>query len=433
MRPQPALRYVFLLVWFFLVPLAVAWLAVTVLAASDETDTLSLLGRLAWLIREQPVPAGIAFFTVVEMVLYHYRHQLPLSKHLGVGGRSDVPPKLRRDYEHAAQLLDEAARILDRRAEQVKRLVKISAREELDESLETLRLELERVPFDEEGFEKAYESASVLVDRHLAPWRKSEVREYAESIGVAILVALLLREFVVEAFKIPSGSMLPTLQLQDHIFVNKFAYGPKLRFTDTRLFPSLPPKRGDVMVFIYPDPNPENPRQDYIKRVIALPGDTLAVQDGHPIINGWKVPYCRVGHYEYMEGDDPRQGDLFVEFLGDMSYLTLFQDGERDQFEGPYQVKPGEVWVLGDNRNNSQDSRAWNGGRGGGVPFDNIKGRAMFVWLSSGELTLDRVGLNVMGKPTLPKHDKAELHAAVDRCVKQRPPVSETTPPPPKN
>jgi len=430
-RPQPALRYVFLLVWFFLVPLGVAWLAVTSFSASEDTDALSFLGRMAWLIHEQPVPAGIAFFTLVEMLLYHFRHQLPLSKHLGVAGRTDVPTALRRDYEHAAQLLDEASRILARKSEAVKRAVKASAREELDDALEDLRLQLEAAAFDGDGFSKSYEHAGVLVDRHLSSWRKSEFREYAESIGVAVLVALLLREFVVEAFKIPSGSMLPTLQLQDHIFVNKFAYGPKLRFTDTRLFANMPPGRGDVMVFIYPDPNPNAEKQDYIKRVIALPGDTLAVQNGHPIINGWSVPHCRVGHYEYLEGDSRRDGDLFVEFLGEMSYLTLFQDGERDEFQGPYTVKEGEVWVLGDNRNNSQDSRAWNHNTGGGVPFANIKGRAMFVWLSSGGITLDRMGHSVMGKPTLPKHDAPELHQGVERCLKERPPVSETTPPPP--
>src|SRR5690606_39303402 len=155
------------------------------------------------------------------------RDQPPPPHAWAVAGRADIPANLRRDYEQAAQLLDEASRILDRKAEPVKRAVKASAREELDDALEELRLMLENSPFDGEAFLKSYDHAGVLVDRHLSSWRKSEFREYAESIGVAVLVALLLREFVVEAFKIPSGSMLPTLQLQDHIFVNKFAYGPK--------------------------------------------------------------------------------------------------------------------------------------------------------------------------------------------------------------
>lgn len=425
------LRYVFLLVWFFLVPFGVAWLLVKLLSASNDTDTLSLWGNIAWLIREQPVPAGIAFFTLAEMLLYRYRYQLPLAEHLG--GRSDIPKELRRECEQAARLVDETTRILERRAEAIQRSLKASAREELEAATLALREALERTPFDVEIFHKAHERAGVLVERHLSPWRKSEGREYLESIGVAILVALLLREFVVEAFKIPSGSMLPTLQLQDHIFVNKFAYGPKLRFTNTRLFASMPPKYGDVMVFVFPDPNPSAPKQDYIKRVIALPGDTLMVYDGHPEINGWKIPNCKVGAYQYHEGDALKSGVLYVEYLRDMSYLTLFQDGDDAGYEqGPYTVAEGEVWVLGDNRNNSQDSRAWNGHRGGGVPFDNIRGRAMFVWLSSGGQRLDRMGLGVMGKPTLPSHDPPELHQAVERCLANRPPVSETTPPPPK-
>lgn len=439
-RPNPALRYVFLLVWFFLVPLAIAWLAVKLFAASDATDALSIWGRLAWLIREQPVPAGIAVFTLVEMALYHYRYQLPLSKHLGVGGRADIPPEMRRDFEQAAQLLDEAGRIMSRRAEVIKRDLNHETRNDLEEALTDLRSELEQHPFSQSSFIRSYERAAILVERHLARWRKSAVREYAESIGVAVLVAVLLREFVVEAFKIPSGSMLPTLQLQDHIFVNKFAYGPKIRFTGTRLFADLPPAHGDVMVFIYPDPDPTATKQDYIKRVIALPGDTLLVEDGHPIINGWKVPNCKVGHYEYLEGTIPKQGVLYVEFLGETSYLTLFENGDDIGYvQGPYQVGPEEVWVLGDNRNNSQDSRAWNYDRGAGVPFDNIRGRAMFVWLSSGGMTMDRMGFNVMGRPRLPKHDKPELHQAVERCLAERPSIADSTPPrpsqpsPPKN
>src|SRR5690606_16604009 len=120
-------------------------------------------------------------------------------------------------------------------------------------------------------FRHAYDHASELTVKHLAPWQRGEVREYTESILIAVGVALLLRAFVVEAFKIPSGSMLPTLQISDHIFVNKLSYGPTVPFTKTRLLSSLPPQRGDVVVFEYPDENTDNPRQNFIKRAIALP------------------------------------------------------------------------------------------------------------------------------------------------------------------
>ena len=276
------------------------------------------------------------------------------------------------------------------------------------------------------------------MDRHLGRWRKGELREYAESIGIAVGVALLLRAFVVEAFKIPSGSMLPTLQIQDHIFVNKFAYGPHVPFTRSRLFERMPPSYGDVMVFEYPDPNPANPRQDFIKRVIARPGDRLEVESGHPIINGWRVPSCLVGNYEFREGDDGsmKRGDLYVEYLGEYAYLTLFEDDRFDGRQGPYEVAPNEVWVFGDNRNNSSDSRAWNAGRGGGVPFANIKGRALFVWMSfgaDGGITWDRLLVNVMGHPRLPKEASESLKAGIEKCLATRPALSETTPPPPKH
>jgi signal peptidase I len=428
------LRSLFLGIWFVVIPLILAWVAVDVLKSPEAVETSGGFHKIRWFIRDQYVPALIVFFTAFEMLLYHFRHQLPFARRLGIGGRSDVPRELRREFDQAQQLIDEAARILKKNEKAVEHQVPTSARDELGESLEDLRDELERDRFDDEAFGQALDRASRLVSKHLGRWRKSEVREYLESVVVAIAVALLLRALVVEAFKIPSGSMLPTLQIQDHIFVNKLAYGPPIPFTHSRLFSSLPPDRGDIMVFEFPDPNPGNPRQDFIKRVVALPGDTLVVESGHPVINGWRVPSCEVGPYDFMEGEDPlrKHALLYVEFLGKYSYLTLYEnDHDFQGLQGPYQVQAGEVWVLGDNRNNSSDSRAWNGGRGGGVPFELIKGRAMFVWMSfwpDGGINTSRLLFNVMGKPTLPKGAPSGLVAGIERCLAQRPGV--TLPPP---
>jgi len=422
------LRYVFWALWFVLVPLVLAVIAVVVLKPPEAAAAADGVSRLRWLVKDQQVPAGIVLFTAFEMVLYHFRHYLPLAARAGIGGRVDLPRELRREYERAAHLLDEAARILRKRQRQVQRHVPARAREELTRSLDELREVMEQEPFTPDRFDDSLERASVLVSRYLGRWRKGELREYAESILIAVGVALLLRAFVVEAFKIPSGSMLPTLQIQDHIFVNKLAYGPTIPFSGTRLFENMPPKRGDVMVFQYP----EKPEDDFIKRVIALEGDTLVVDAGHPILNGWQVPSCRAGKYEFQEHDAalPTRGDLYVEFLGDYSYLTLYEDGHFEGRQGPYHVKPGEVWVLGDNRNNSSDSRAWYNQRGGGVPYPLIKGRALFVWLSfgrDGDVTWDRLLHNVMGAPTLPKGAPAELLDSIQRCLGQRP--SQTLPP----
>jgi signal peptidase I len=423
------LKYLFWPLWFVLVPLALAWATQRLLVPSGEPGS-GIFDKVRWFVQDQPIPTLIVLFTVYEMALYHFRHSLPLAAAMGVAGRTDLPPHLRRTYEHAVQLLDESDRVLKKHRRRIERELPAATREEVSDALGELREAMDRTPFDAEEFSAVYEGAQKLVGRHLSRWQKSELREYTESILVAVAVALLLRAFVVEAFKIPSGSMLPTLQLQDHIFVNKLAYGLGLPFSKNRAFESLPPKRGDVIVFEFPDSDPRNPRQDYIKRVIATEGDTLEVVDGHPIINGWRVPSCRVGTYDFRETQDSfgSRGELFVEFLGDYAYLTLYENDHLAGREGPYKVMPGETWVLGDNRNNSSDSRAWNNRKGGGVPDANIKGRAMFVWYAA---ELDRILTNVLGTPKLPKDATPELHRGVEDCLAKRPPRSETTPPPP--
>lgn len=425
-------RFIFWPLWFVLVPLLLGYFTVDLLAPDEDFIPTTAVDRVLWWIRDQRVPAIIVFFAVYEMLLYRYRHHLPFAAYLGTSARTDIPRESRHDFETAIHLLEETDRILRRNRGPVERSIPAVDREDLAESLEELRAEVDRPTFDASAFDSAYERASNLVTKHLGRWRKSEVREYVESIGVAMLVAILLRAFVVEAFKIPSGSMLPTLQIQDHIFVNKLTYGPVIPLVDYRVFPSLPPKRGDIIVFEFPDPNPSAESQDFIKRAIAIEGDVLEVDGGHPIINGWRVPHCKVGDYEFDEGGGfgSKRGELYMEFLGDYSYLTLFEDHGSSGRQGPYQVKPGETWVLGDNRNNSSDSRAWFGGRGGGVPDESIKGRAMFVWLSFGsdtDVTWDRIFTNVMGRPRLPKGAPEELLQGIERCLSQRP--EQTLPP----
>jgi signal peptidase I len=290
---------------------------------------------------------------------------------------------------------------------------------------------MSRVPFDRDAFEAALGRADGEVEVHLGPWRKSEVREYVEAIVMAVAVAFALRAFVIEAFKIPSGSMIPTLMVGDHIFVNKFSYGPAIPFTQSRVWSAMPPRRGDVIVFAFP----EHPEQDFIKRVIAIEGDKLEARSGHPVINGWEVPSCRVGSWAYSDYDSPitrHEGDLFVEYLGTEVFLTFYDrsSGMFPETQGPFQAQKGEVWVMGDNRNNSHDSRMWYGGRGGGVPFANIRGRALFVWLSVSDSGVDysREGAPVMGLPRLPPA-AAALLPELDACLKARPAV--TNPPPP--
>ncbi len=434
--PRRVLRSVYWAIWFICVPFALSCVLVWALTPASGIDHGGVLGWIEEKVRDQPVPFGIVSFTLIEMALWAVRHHLPLAYHAHPPLREGLPKSLRGPFERARALIEEADGILEKHNDAVVRDLSSSERSKLRADLEALEEAMEREPFSEDAFLDALVKADGEVDAKLGRWRKSEVREYAESILVAIAVAMALRAFVVEAFKIPSGSMIPTLQVGDHIFVNKFTYGPAIPWTHARLWSRMPPERGDVIVFAFP----EHPEQDFIKRVIAVPGDKLEARNGHPIINGWPVPNCAAGTYTYTEQQDGirHEGDVFVEFLGDEAYLTLYdRQGLTNEYQGPYYVKPGEVWVMGDNRNNSHDSRMWFGGNGGGVPFANIKGRALFVWLSVSE-TIDwsRMFAPVMGRPPshgpFPGMAKAmqDLEGPVEKCLKERPSLDKTHPPP---
>lgn len=434
--PKRILRTVYWALWFVLTPFLLACILVWALTPPSGIDHGGILGSIEGLVREQPVPVGIVTFTVFEMALWWIRHHLPLAYHAHPPLRSDLPKGMRGPFERARALIEEAESILEKHESEVKRELSAKEREKLRADLDLLEETMEKKPFDEDAFVDALVKADQEVDLRLGRWRKSEVREYAESIIVAIMVAMALRAFVVEAFKIPSGSMIPTLQVGDHIFVNKFTYGPAIPWTRARLWSRLPPERGDVIVFAYP----EHPEQDFIKRVIAIPGDKLEARGGHPIINGWTAPSCFVGKYAYTESQDgaKHEGEIYVEFLEDEAFLTLYDHQSlASEYQGPYYVKPNEVWVMGDNRNNSHDSRMWWGGVGGGVPFENIKGRALFVWLSySDSMDWSRMFAPVMGRPPghgpIPEIPPAmkQLVPPIDKCLKDRPPLDRTRPPP---
>lgn len=209
----------------------------------------------------------------------------------------------------------------------------------------------------------------------MAGKKRSVVREYVEAILWAVVLVLLLRAFLIQAFRIPSESMVPTLLVGDMLFVNRFEYGPKIPFTHTRLPGLRAPRTGDIIVFQYP----ENPRHDFIKRCIATAGQTVEVRDKVVYVDG--QPSAAADRYA-VHGD-PRVMPCppnAPPFPGD---FTLRQC--RDNF-GPYRVPPGRLFMMGDNRENSHDSRFW-----GTVPMDYVKGRAMFIyWSWDGERFLPR-------------------------------------------
>jgi len=250
-------------------------------------------------------------------------------------------------------------------------------------------LEQARTRRDHDGVSAGLVKLDEQAREHLSFAGKSTFREYAESIAVAVLIALLLRAFVVEAFKIPSASMIPTMEVGDHIFVNKFIYGVRIPFTKLRFFEWRRPRRGEVIVFIYPC----DPAQDFIKRVVAIEGDTIEVRNNALFIN--KKPVSRFpvpGPCIYWDHDDNAKPAVwrqkrcakYKETIGDEVYYTIDELGSFNKdFPGhgdpdPYVVPKDHVFVVGDNRNNSHDSRYW-----GPVPIENIKGKAMVIWYSS--------------------------------------------------
>lgn len=187
-------------------------------------------------------------------------------------------------------------------------------------------------------------------------FRKSTVREYFESIVVAVILALFIRTFVVQAFKIPTGSMEPNLLIGDHLLVNKFVFAPTATGAERVLLPMRTVRRGDVIVFKYP----EEPDRDFIKRVIGLPGETVEVRDRRVLIDGEPI-------------EDPYAHYLFPAMSGGGSGFDV-----RQRY-GPVTVPDGHYFMMGDNRDNSEDSRYW-----GFLPQQYVKGRALMIYWSFG-------------------------------------------------
>jgi signal peptidase I len=195
------------------------------------------------------------------------------------------------------------------------------------------------------------------------PYRKSTVREYFESICVAVILALFVRTFIVQAFKIPTGSMENNLLIGDHLLVNKFVFAPTLWAAERAVLPIDPIRRGDILVFKFP----EDPERDFIKRTIGLPGETVELKGQTIYIDGKALdePYV---HFLF-PADSAPDGGPFRQF-------------------GPVTVPPDHYFMMGDNRDNSQDSRYW-----GFMPRSYVKGKALFIYFSFGDAGSGLTGL----------------------------------------
>ena len=235
----------------------------------------------------------------------------------------------------------------------------------------------------------------LFFDNNLKTYDKSSVRKNVEAVAVAVLLALAVRAFVIQPFKIPSGSMLPTLLVGDHILINKFVYGTRIPFTNFVSFPSEI-ARGDVVVFKFGRNSPADGSSSpdkgvfYIKRAMGVAGDEIDISGREVLINGRPVPQVYSGNYAGGDGNRRYAADRYEQTLSGKKFGVIYKRGQgstaRGKMNYPLAVPEGSVFVMGDNRDNSYDSRFW-----GFVPVENVYGKAFVIhwsWdLSSPELS----------------------------------------------
>ncbi len=196
--------------------------------------------------------------------------------------------------------------------------------------------------------------------------------DFCRSFFPVLFLVLILRSFIFEPFRIPSGSMYPTLEVGDFIVVSKFSYGLRLPVINKKIIPISEPKRGEVVVFKFP----EDKRINFIKRVVGLPGDTIVYKDKRLYVNGILQEPEFIGPFSYTERGQSISASEYEETLGEVEHKILISE-ERRSLSGQWKVPAGHYFVLGDNRDNSKDSRYWNF-----LPEENLVGKAQFIWLN---------------------------------------------------
>jgi signal peptidase I len=419
---------------FVVIPALLAIVVTVFFVPRNAPGLASPLAVVARAGHAYPVLLCVALFLLFSLLARYWRFQLPgwrylseLPAGLAVGATADRLP----ERAAAASLW----RWLDSPGTRRRLLWTVGA--ERGAEIDARRGDLWRGL--EAGDDLAVEGTVRVLEQLAAPAlearRRRDVAALVGTVALAAGAALLLRAKVVEAYSVLSASMLPTLEPGDEIVGNKLAFRTGAK-----------PRRGDVIVFrsaAVALGATEAPPV-LVKRVLGLPGDRVRMRAGIPVINGWLVPTCDVGPYIYPLPDGQGgafQGRLLVEFLDDRAYLTVHSITK--DFASDYEVKAGELFVLGDNRSNSFDSRAWNGGKGGGVPLGGVEARAQWFLVGThldGRADWRRVLRPLDAAATFLQAegiDRRPLDEGIAKCLENPPkqthppsPGTESAPPP---